>query len=284
MRVKNRKKLIIVVSAGLVAGFIFYAGMVVSSLWYPVVVRHELSEIQAMERALGDEPGKEEILRVVEESYAVADRYKDRSYDFWQELVAVGAAEDETYRAESHHSLALRGFMQDLERNHLMLHYDLLSGPLVIPDLSYYLEEYQGVLDPETIEYLEFRILETEEHLFNRNINTVDMEKIVSRIEWLEGRMNENRDSLFAPVYRELLHYYYESFEGRSHDFFVDADTYELTAYAKAGYEMYKERPDRVGDIARQVLEEGPWQQSFLGQEEGAGNATVQDSISMYVE
>lgn len=272
---RNQKKTALI--AGLIAVLLFSGGFVggraFDSLHGPMIELRHLSRIQTMEknlstRSLAGEDLTSEVFEILDLSYEAAERYQVISGGFFSELEHEYLCDDPTCTGPGE-SKAFDGFLKDLQENNLVAKYDELSGFVITPDLSALLERYRENLTEDAVSYLEFRQHELDNHLYNSNINSIDMDETVRRIDLLEERLRAG-NTPYNDVYQELLEYYYGVFEGRDHEFFVDLNTLELTSYARKMYEKFAERTDRVGEISSQILAEGPWQQEWRELEENA--------------
>lgn len=245
----------------LLSGLMFIAGAIVDSFWGPFISINQLSVVQTIEVEINKERAPEvvaqKVLIAIEKSHEQAERYDQMVSGFYLEIKqhlngsATGA------------SNAFKGFLLDLELNRLMIKQDLLSGYIITPDLPYFLETYGSRLDHTTFEYLDFRTHELIDHLYDPNYDSLRIGEIVRRIEILEGRLSGS-PSHIRDVYMILLDYYYETLAGNTHDFFVNMNTVSLTGYAQRYYETLQDRPDKIGEISRYALENGPPQKKWL--------------------
>ncbi|NLK63539.1 MAG: hypothetical protein GX289_00430 [Tissierellia bacterium] len=237
----------------------FILGIVLDSFLGPVVKVNHLSKFETIVQEISKnktmEENTETVKKLLNEMYIRANDYDFMASAFYNELVYIENVFESTDYEKYAESNALKGFMKDLKKNGLILKYDLLAGYIVTPDLNDIADKYCNIIDDDTREYIEFRAYELSNHLYSLELETIDIDEVVKRIDILAERVKKQTE--FTETYKELLDYYYDILKGDTHNYFINYDNVELTDYAREKFKTYSEREDRVGETVRDILENG---------------------------
>jgi hypothetical protein len=236
----------------------FIGGAATQALTGGIINVVNLSEVETLEQEISEESFLEDFLSVMDVSYEEASYLNEIAPSLYYEIEKYYIEKDTDYN----YTNTFLGFKNDLEKNHLKVIDDVLYGIIVSIDTEYYLNTYRDKLNQDTIKYLEFRIYEEKNHLYNPNVDSIDLEETVKRIDKINERINEGTYHIRS--YEFLKDYYLKIFSGESHDYFVDFDEEKLRPYAEKMYEKYSNREDKIGEISRDILNNGPWQQEYF--------------------
>lgn len=235
-------------------------GLFIGSFLDPAIKVINLSTIQTMEKDLetvSDAEFDSAFIELLEAMYNSAENENLLVGAFYWQL--FDAEEKGITYEDGAKSNAFKGFLQDLKNGNLMIKNDILYGYLVTPDLEPLMAKYEKRMSDPLREYMEFRIYELNNHIYNPEIETLDIPEIVSRLDILHERL-QAEDAGFHDVYWSLQNYYMNSLLGINHDYFVDfgKDPVWFTDYAINQYQKLAERNDDIGRHIRELLEEGP--------------------------
>lgn len=255
-KARKNKRLFLFFYIGFIGAFLL--GALSASLIGPIVHIEHLSQIQTKESTLMKADFSDEAFK------ALLDMMHDEATYFTPILNAYYDEVIHYYFTDCDCDDFTKGFIgltEDLKKHRLSVIHDPFVGFVAVPDVDYFLSTYSSNLTQEARDYLGFRSLEHQEHLFLEDHYTIDMTQVVERLDWLSHRLDT---PVYGPIYKELYDFYLAVFKGENHDFYVNFDTQSLTDYARIHYGYFSDREDVIGEIATQILIMGPWQQSIF--------------------
>lgn len=244
----------------LILAWVFCLGVFFGSYLNPIIELRELTPVTESQEKLTGVSGDQfraEFITYLDTMYAAAENENLLVDAFYWQL--RDAEEKGISYEEGAKSNALKGFLIDLESSNLIIKNDILYGYVVTPDLETIFSRYKGRMDRPLTEYMEFRIYELNNHLFNINIETLDIPEIVKRLDIIAERLTEE-DAGFHDFYFSLQNYYMDKLLGIDHDFFMDYGKTPagLSDYAINQYAKLLARNDDIARHVKDLLDEDP--------------------------
>jgi hypothetical protein len=249
-----KKKIIKIAATLTISALIFIAGASVQVATGKIVNINNLSKIETLEQDFTDNS----LPNLLNEIYLEAQYFNEIAPSLSYEIKKYYIEDDKDFE---NYSNTFHGFKEDLDKNHLKIVDDKLRGIIVTADLQYFLNNYKEDLSYDSKDYLSFRLYEEKNHLYNKNFDTIDMDEVVKRINLINERLRT--DTMYFNEYKILKKYYIDVFTGESHDYYFDFSKNQLRPYAVKMYEKYSARKDEIGEISKEILENGPWQLSI---------------------
>lgn len=249
-----KKKIIKIAATLTISALIFIAGASVQVATGKIVNINNLSKIETLEQDFTDNS----LPNLLNEIYLEAQYFNEIAPSLSYEIKKYYIEDDKDFE---NYSNTFHGFKEDLDKNHLKIVDDKLRGIIVTADLQYFLNNYKEDLSYDSKDYLSFRLYEEKNHLYNKNFDTIDMDEVVKRINLINERLRT--DTMYFNEYKILKKYYIDVFTGESHDYYFDFSKNQLRPYAVKMYEKYSARKDEIGELSKEILENGPWQLSI---------------------